>query len=115
LALALRGQITDSNRATILKESQEHLDKAKSIAPNRPEAYYNEGILTEEYKVQDAKDNKATVEVYKKAIAIYQTFKSKAGGQPDFSDQVRGANERIADITQTMAFLSATNPGVKQP
>jgi tetratricopeptide (TPR) repeat protein len=115
LALALRGQITDSNRATILKESQEHLDKAKSIAPNRPEAYYNEGILTEEYKVQDAKDNKATVEVYKKAVAIYQTFKSKASGKSEYADQVKRANERIEDINATMKFMTDTPPPAAPP
>src|SRR6185312_2357034 len=46
LALALRGSITDSNFDKNVREASDELGKAKQIAPDRPETYYNEAILT---------------------------------------------------------------------
>ena len=53
LALAVRGQIGDSNFAKYLKEAENLLASAKKIDPSRPETYYNEAILTQEFKTKE--------------------------------------------------------------
>src|SRR6188508_2296418 len=69
LALAIRGQIGDSNFDAAMKESQEHLDKCKKLAPDRPETYYNEAILTQEFRAKRAGDK--PIPVLKKAASQY--------------------------------------------
>lgn len=86
LALALRGEIDDTNFNAKLGEAQAELDKAKGIDANRPEAYFNEGILTQEYR---AKAGDASAEpALKKAIDLFKQFASKASGKAEFADAV---------------------------
>lgn len=124
LALALRGQINDSNFDANVKEAQSLIDKAKQVAPDRPESYYNEGILTQEYKVKSMTDDKAKIPVYDQAKTIYQTFIDKAGSAPEFADAVKRAKERISDINDTEKFITdgikaaedeASKPQTDQP
>jgi Tfp pilus assembly protein PilF len=105
LALAIRGQISDTNFDESIKRSQALLDEAKKIAPDRPETYYNEGILTQEYKVKGIMDQKATIPVYDEALAIYNTFIQKAGGAPEYADAVKRSKERIKDIEDFKKFI----------
>ena len=63
LALALRGQITDSNYDTQVAAVQSELDTCKKLDPNRPDAFYNEGILTQEYKAKSGGDKDKTIAV----------------------------------------------------
>jgi tetratricopeptide (TPR) repeat protein len=86
LALAIRGQIDDTNFDAKLAEAQAMIDKAKAIDPNRPEAYYNEGILTQGFRAK-AGDNSAEPAL-KKAIELFKTFAAKAQGKPEFADAV---------------------------
>jgi tetratricopeptide (TPR) repeat protein len=105
LALALRGQITDQNLPAQVKETQTLLDRAKQIAPDRPETYYNEGILTQEYKVKTATDPKAQIPILEQAKGIYNSFIQKAGSNAEFAEQVKRAGERNKDIDDTIRFL----------
>lgn len=86
LALAIRGQIDDSNFDAKLAAAQASIDKAKSIDANRPEAYYNDGILTQGFRAKSG-DNSAEPAL-KKAIELFKTFAQKAGGKPEFADAV---------------------------
>ena len=55
LALALRGQIDDSNYdKQRRRRAGASSTRARSSTPDRPDAYYNEGILTQEYKAKAA-------------------------------------------------------------
>ena len=56
LALALRGQIDDSNYDKQVAAVQSELDACKKLDAARPDAYFNEGILTQEYKAKSAGD-----------------------------------------------------------
>jgi tetratricopeptide (TPR) repeat protein len=105
LALALRGRINDQNLPQQVKETQALLDRAKQLAPDRPETYYNEGILTQEYKVKTVTDSKGQIPVYEQAKGIYSAFIQKAGSNPDFAEQVKRAGERNKDIDDTIRFL----------
>lgn len=103
LALAIRGQINDSNFDAAVKEAQEHLDECKKIAPDRPETYYNEAILTQEFRAKRAGDK--PIPVLKKASNQYREFISKAGGDEVFAEAVKRSKDRSQDIEDTIKFI----------
>ena len=112
LALALRGMITDANYDSNVAEAQKHLDEAKKLEPNRPEAFYNEAILTEEFRAKRAGQGKEQIaawqeqiDVYKKAKDQYQSFINNASGKSEFEDAVKVSKSRIEDIEATVAFI----------
>lgn len=103
LALAMRGQIRPGDPDKLVAKVQAELDKAKKLEPNRPETYYNEAILTQEYKSKG--DEKAAIPSLKKASELYRQFIAKAGGDPAFADAVKRAKERSQDIDDTIKFI----------
>lgn len=104
LALALRGQINDSNAETYLAEASKHLAECKRIEPDRAEAYYNEAILTQEYEAKGG-DSSKTVPALKQAVVKYREFISRAKGQPGFAEAVKRSGERAKDIEDTIKFI----------
>jgi tetratricopeptide (TPR) repeat protein len=102
LALAIRGQIRPGDAARI-SEAQKHLDEAKKIAPTRAETYYNEAILTQEYRSKG--EEKSAIPMLEKAAQQYRDFIAKAGGDPTFADAVKRAKERSQDIEDTVKFI----------
>jgi lipoprotein NlpI len=102
LALALRGQINDSNFDKNVAEAQKHLEEAKKIDAARPETYYNEAILTQEYR---AKRGGNPVPALEKAAQQYTAFIEKAGDDPVFEKAVKRSKERSTDITDTIKFI----------
>lgn len=106
LALALRGQINDSNYDAQVTAVQAELDAAKKIDAQRPDAYYNEGILTQEYKAKSGGDKAATIKRLQEAIGIYQQFVEKAAGKPEYDGAMKRAKERSQDATDTIQFLN---------
>jgi tetratricopeptide (TPR) repeat protein len=108
LALALRGQINDSNFDQFVKESAEHLAKAKEIAPDRPETYYNEAILTQEYKTKATSDPSKAEPILLQAKDLFGQFVTKAGSTAEYADAVKRAKERIGEIDQIITFNKQT-------
>jgi tetratricopeptide (TPR) repeat protein len=104
LALAIRGQINDSNADQRIKEAHLELDQCKKIAPERAETFYNEGILVQEFESKGLPENKI-VEVYDKAIGIYRTFIDKAGGASEFKAAVKRSKERVQDLGDMKKFI----------
>ena len=104
LALALRGQIDDSNYDTFLVEAQKHLAECKQIDPNRVEAYYNEAILTQEYEAKGGETAK-TIPALKQAVVKYREFIAKAKGKPGYGEAVKRSGERAKDIEDTIKFI----------
>jgi tetratricopeptide (TPR) repeat protein len=109
LALALRGQINDGNFDKYVAESEKELAAAKKIDGQRPEAYYNEAILTQEYK---AKRGNAVTSL-EKAAKQYDDFVGKAGGDAAFADAVKRAKERTQDIRDTIKFIKEGEQAAK--
>src|SRR5260221_4564 len=103
LALALRGAIDDSNFDKNIAEAQAQLDECKKLEPDRAETYYNEGILTQEYRPKDSQEK--AVPMLKKAADIYKTFIAKASGNEQFAAAVKRASERTKDIADTVKFI----------
>ena len=116
LALALRGQITDVNFEKEVPAVQSELDQCKKIDANRPDAYFNEGILTQEYKANAGGSKDAQIAQLKAAQAVFATFVEKAGDKPGYADGVKKAKERLEDITTTINFLNEPAlPGATPP
>ena len=103
LALALRGQVNDSNFDKYTAEAQKYLDEAKKIDPARPETYYNEAILTHEFRAKRSGDK--AIPVLEKAASQYRDFIGKAGDEPVFAAAVKRSNERVTDIEDTIKFI----------
>lgn len=108
LALALRAQAGAPGDAKASEASQE-LEAAKRLDPERPEAYYNEAVLTQEYGQEDAKDPDAQL---KKAKALFATFIEKAktarGPKESYQEGVERAKGRMEDITRIITFRTQT-------
>jgi Tfp pilus assembly protein PilF len=114
LALAIRGLIDDVNFDTNVAEVQKELDACKSIDAARPDAYYNEGILWQEYKAKSG--GKDSIPALRKAQGIFKDFVAKAAGKTEFADAVKRANERSEDIDGIVAFFEMdANPPAPAP
>ena len=70
------------------------LEACKKLDSARPDAYFNEGILTQEYKAKGSGDTNKAVVVYQQAKGIFQTFQDKAGQE---RVRRRGQEEQRAD------------------
>ena len=106
LALALRGQINDTNYDAQVAAVQAELDQAKKLDPARPDAIYNEGILTQEYKAKSGGDKAKTIASLESAKGIYQQFLDKSAGKPEYEGAAKRAKERVTDIDDTVKFLN---------
>ncbi len=115
LALALRGPITGSEADYDARVAavQAELDTAKKIEPNRPDAFYNEGILTMEFKAKAGGSKDKTIATLEEAKKIFQTFLDKASGKPEYDGAVKRVKGdgtpkdggRLQDIDDTIQFL----------
>jgi tetratricopeptide (TPR) repeat protein len=105
LALALRGMISDTNYEKNVKEAQKHLDAAKKLEPKRAEAFYNEAILTEEYRAKRAATDEAKIAEFDKAVAMYKSFIDNAGSKSVYQDAVKVSKDRIQDIEDIKKFM----------
>ena len=101
LALAVRGQINDGNFDKSVAEAQKHLDEAKKIDGSRPETYYNEAILTQEYRAKRGNP----IPGLEKAAQQYKEFIGKAGDDPVFAQAVKRSKDRSTDIEDTIKFI----------
>jgi tetratricopeptide (TPR) repeat protein len=115
LALALRGQIDDSNYDRQVAAVQSELDACKKIDAARPDSYFNEGILTQEYKAKGAGGTDKAIAVYQQAKQVFQSFMDKASGKVEYDGAVKKAKERMQDMDDTIAFLQAGGPASGTP
>jgi tetratricopeptide (TPR) repeat protein len=117
LALAMRGLINDSNYDTQVAAVQAELDTCKKLDPTRPDAFYNEGILTQEYKAKSGGDKDKTIASLTSAKTIFQSFVDKAQGKNEYDGAVKRATERMKDIDDTIVFLQlpGANPAAAPP
>jgi Tfp pilus assembly protein PilF len=114
MALAARGQIKDDNWDQKLAETQKELDEAKKIDANRPETYYNEAILVEEFKTKMLEGEKAEP-VFNQAKSLFQQFIEKAKGKDEYAVAVKRAEERIKDIDVNIQVIKENAAAAKNP
>jgi tetratricopeptide (TPR) repeat protein len=110
LALALRGQIDDSNYDKQVSAVQAEIDTCKKLDAARPDSYFNEGILTQEYKAKGAGAKEKAIGVYNQAKQIFETFMEKANGKPEYEGAVKKARERMQDMDDMVKFLELPGP-----
>jgi tetratricopeptide (TPR) repeat protein len=106
LGLAYRGQINDTNYDSQVALVQAELDACKKLSPDRPDAYFNEGILTEEFKAKAGGDKQKTISALTAAVAIYKDFTAKASGKDEYAGAVKKAAERSQDCQDKITFLN---------
>ncbi|HVY48520.1 MAG TPA: hypothetical protein VHB21_21675 [Minicystis sp.] len=106
LALALRGLINDSNFDANVRQASAELEAAKKIAPDRPETYYNEAILTQEYKAKAG--GPAGEQELNNAKNLFGQFISKAGSATEYQDAVKRSRDRMSEIDQIIKFNHET-------
>ena len=104
LALAYRGDIDDANWDQNIAGAQKHLDAAKKADPARAETYYNEAILTQEYRAKSTGDPNKTIPVLEQAKKQYEAFIAKASGA-QYEEAVKVSRSRIQDIGDTITFI----------
>ncbi len=107
MALALRGPITgaENDYDQRVNAVQGELDAAKKIDAARPDAYYNEGILTQEFKAKGSLDKEKQKTLLRDSQKIFQSFIDKAAGKPEYDGAVKRSKERIQDIDDTLKFM----------
>ncbi|MEQ9319794.1 MAG: tetratricopeptide repeat protein [Polyangiaceae bacterium] len=104
LALALRGRVGAApNGEALLAEARKTLELAKTLAPDRPEAYFNEAILVEEFFARGAPEQAKPKLL--EAKALYASFAERAKGEPTMKAAGQRAAERVRDIDQQLSFL----------
>ncbi len=112
MALALRGQIDDVNYDKQVGAVQGELDTCKKLDAGRPDVYYNEGILAQEYKAKAGGGKDKTIAALEAAKVIMQQFVDKAQGKNEYDGAVKRSKERIQDMTDTIEFLRL--PGAEE-
>lgn len=128
LALALRGKIdTAADRPAAVDAAERALERARTIDPDRPEAWFNLAILYESFRAQEGDSNRALG----RAIEHYRAFADRAKRRPDLADTLdevvrvpslsekqcevakpdepRCRRGRIYDIEDTMRFTSPSH------
>jgi Flp pilus assembly protein TadD len=113
LSLAIRGPLTgqEPNYDDLVRAAQAELDAAKKADPNRPDAYYNEGILTQEFKAKAGSDKAKTIATLEDAKKSFNTFLAKAADEPRYAEavkRVRGDRPdtgRLREIDVAIDFL----------
>jgi hypothetical protein len=94
---------------------QAEIDACKKIDPARPDSYFNEGILTQEYKAKGAGAKDKTIGVYQQAKQIFVTFMDKASGKPEYDGAVKKAKERMQDMDDMIKFLELPGDSTVAP
>ncbi len=108
LALAVRGQMDASNVDRKFGLVQAELQKAKGLDGSRPEAYFNEAILLQEFEAKFAPAVPDKIAAYRRAINEFQVFLEKAGAAREYESAVGQARERISDMLEMIRFFSAS-------
>ncbi len=114
LALAFRGLITDKNFDEMLGAAQRELAEARKIDAARPETYYNEAILVEEFKTKTVDGEKAEP-LYAQAKGLFKQFIEKATGKEEYTVAVKRAEERMKDIDDIVAVIKDNAAAAKNP
>jgi cytochrome c-type biogenesis protein CcmH/NrfG len=107
LALALRGRLRADTMDRALPAVESALAEAKRVDPARPEAYFNEAILIQEFKAKYADGDEQKLALYDRALAVFDTFLRKAGPSLDYGEAIEAAKQRKEDIAKIREFILA--------
>lgn len=114
LGLGYRGLINDSNFDQMLKQAEAEILQARKLDAARPESYYNEAILVEEFKTKTLEGEKAEP-VYQRSKELLKQFIEKATGKPEFETAIKRAEERMKDIDDIVSVIRENAAAAKNP
>lgn len=114
LSLSLRAQIDEMRGPALVPEAERELVKAKSVAPERPEAYFNQGILAQEYGGRWGDEGERARSLVR-ARELFTTFLAKAGDGAAFADAKKKASEHLGEIDELARFGSSNPASPKDP
>lgn len=103
LGVALRGLALtqpDAERTATLARAQAEYERARTIDANRPDAYYNMGVLNMNYMGGE-------IPTLERAREQLQQFVQRAGSNARMVQSVTSANRHIRNIDQTITALRA--------
>ena len=104
LGVALRGlalTAPDAERGQMLARAQQEYERARTLDGNRPDAYYNLGVLNMNYMG-------GAIPTLRQARELLQQFVTRAGSTARLLESVRNANHHIHNIDDTIRALEAT-------
>ncbi|MEZ4441845.1 MAG: hypothetical protein R3B72_22280 [Polyangiaceae bacterium] len=101
LALAQRGRLSSNPDEAALAEVEKTLAEAKALAPDRPEAYFNQAILVQEFRARGPELRAKLQE----ADRLHADFREKASERPELRNAVARSSERSEDIAKILEFL----------
>lgn len=104
LSLALRGQAGDARESALLARADKLIQSAKAVDANRPEAYFNEAILMQEFRSRGLPPAQAK-KVLLDAKGLFGAFLDRAKNNRELSDARTRAQERMRDIDEMIAFM----------
>ena len=84
-------------------EARERYAEARGVDPTRPEAWFNLGVLHQDHL-------EGSVEDLRRAEGFFETFVSRANGDPDFAEEVEEV-ERCCAPGRGRAARSRCHPG----
>jgi hypothetical protein len=105
LALALRGQAGHHDGEALVTRSLAELHKAKALDPARPEAYFNEAVLVQEFRARG--EGASALKGLRSARGLFEDFVSRAKADATMSDALARARARVDDIDQIIAVLES--------
>ncbi len=103
LGVALRGLALtqpDAERATTLAAAQREYERARTLDANRPDSYYNLGVLNMNYMG-------GAIPTLRTARELLQQFVQRAGSTVRFVTSVGNATRHIRNIDSTITALEA--------
>jgi hypothetical protein len=108
LAIAMRGPLSgaESDYEQRLAAVSHEIEAAKKTDPERPDAYFNEGILTQEFQARAGSGTAHTLAALDRAQASFERFLEKAKGKSQYDGAVERAKERLQDIDASRKFLT---------
>jgi tetratricopeptide (TPR) repeat protein len=112
LGVALRGlsqtQANDTDKQAMIQRAQQEYARAQQLDQNRPDSYYNQGLLNMSYMGN-------TIPDLRRAQELLTQFQQRAGQQPRYAQDVQRATRHINNIRQTIAALEAVGGTTPTP
>ncbi len=105
LGVALRGlarvdATPEDQRPGLITQAQQEYERARTLDGNRPDAYYNLGVLNMSYLGGQTTD-------LEHARDFLQQFQQHAGAAPRYATPVQQARHHIDNINQTLTAMRA--------
>jgi tetratricopeptide (TPR) repeat protein len=105
LGTAARGQITSRNEAAMIAFAQECLERSVRLAPDRPEAWFEQAMLMSRLPSGWGGQPRAQIERLRSALRLFDAFLQRAGNLPQFAADAAQAGEHKREIQALLGFL----------